>query len=545
MALQTTLRFSPSKILVDAAGVTQQGYKAYVSVANHEPFTGALDFEVRVSPLDLSSARTVRGTWAAARGVVDEVPGRPTPTGFYMTRVKPAGAPDAAFSNWAIIAVDDRPLLGANVRYSNTRINPTPPPGSYMLFENRNAAGRPIGFTRIDIETSPSPLGGHVMRFTKDSRDAFWAPGSDWSLRWCLKEVSTPMGTYLVSPGGVSNRGLFPAMGSSRISAVYPNHVATSVSATPALLGGFPEEPEYSTLDVYQQPADQWVFYAVLPKDHRVPEGLSNTPRVLVDLAFGKPVPSVDIDLWHLAALAPTAPGAAVRIRYGETGARIQADRVDVGWSVIEDWEWRTDGLIEKITQWRRVPPLAWRGPGDATARGELATTLSLVEWFVPTADALSVRLAHPAGTKTGDTLDVAAAGDYVLLVQRADGRPYSGFLEIEVVATQGANGVWGAVPSVRRTLWRDARLLPIYVNRGQVRLGFGAHGVQTNFGIMFRARPYLTNASLNALYHRPDAELWPNASTAAFSNLCALTIGSATPVAQASIESLVPGLPV
>ncbi len=545
MALQTTLRFSPSRIQVDAAGVTQQGYKAYVTVANSEPFTGRLDLEVRVCRLDLSSARTVRGTWSAARGVVDEVPGRPTPTGFYMTRVKPEGAPDAAFSNWAIIAVDDRPLLNPDVRYSQMRINPNPLPGSYMLFENRDAAGRPIGFTRIDIETSPSPLGGYVMRFTKDTREAFWAPGSDWSLRWCLKEMPTPVGTYLVSPGGVSNRGLFPGMGSSRISAAYPNHVPAATSATPALLGAFPEEPEYSTLDVYQQPADQWVFYAVLPKDHRVPEGLSNTPRILVDLAFGKPVPNVDIDLWHLAALAPTTPGAAVRIRYGETGARIQPDRVDVGWSVIEDWEWRADGLINKITQWRHVPPLAWRRQGDPTALGELATTLSLVESFVPTSDALKVRLAHPTGTKTGDTLDVAAAGDYVLLVQRADGQPYSGFLEIEVAASQRPDGTWAPAPATRRMLWRDARLLPIYVNRGQVRLGFGAHGVQANFGIMFRARPYLANASLNALYHRPDPELWPNASTAAFSNVCALTIGSPMPVAQATIESLVPGLVV
>lgn len=545
MALQTTLRFSPSKIVVDADGTTRQGYKAYIAVANSEPYSGQLDFEVRVCPLDLSGARTARGTWTAARGVFEALPNQKIPTGFYMTRVKPAGLPDSTFSNWDIICVDDRPLVPPDVTYSAATVNPSLPPGSYMIFDNRNAAGQRIGQTRIDIETSPSPLGGYVMRFTKSSREAFWAPGTDWSLRWCLREMRTPVGTYLISPGGISHRGLFPGMGNSRISTAYPNS-AGAPAPSPALLGGFPEEPVYSTLDIYQQPNDQWVFYAVLPKDHRVPEGLSkNTPRVLIDLAFGKPVPTVDMDIWHMAALAPTTPDAAVRMRYGEAGVRIQPDRVDIGWSVIEDWEWRADGLISKITQWHKVPPLAWRRPGDPTKLGVLTTTLNLVESYIPDASPLTVRLTNPAGTKTGESIDVAAGGDYVLIVQRADGKPYSGFIEIEVLATQGFDGRWAGVPAPRRVLWRDSRLLPIYVSGGQVRLGLGAHGVQTNFGIMFRARPYLTNASLNALYHKPDTELWPNASTAAFSNLCALTIGSSMPVASATIDSLVPGLGV
>lgn len=535
----TTLRFLPSKVIARDKVLTE-GYKAFVTVVGADPYTGRLDVEVRVAPLDLSSARTVLSGWDAAGGVVTVPPGVPgVSPGVYMTRVKPAGSDPKSFSNWAIILVDDRPMLPGGLVLGTTQIA-LPPPGAYMLFENRNAGGGLVGYTRIDVETSPCPLGGVTMRFSKTEKAAYWAPDEEWTLRWCLRTTETPFGRWTLSPGGVTYRNPFTDMGSGRASVSYAGN-GLQGGARQSLLGGFADEAGHAALDAYEQPADMWLFYALLPEGNRVPQGLGATPRPVVDLAFGRPNPGVDIDYWHMAALAPTAPGAALRMRYVETGANILPERVNLGWSVIEDWEWRADGLIERITQWRGVPPLYWRGADPGTTDARLAVRLRLIDAWLPDAQALQLRLAEPLSSKEGQTLDLPAGGSYELLVNRADGKPYSGFIQVELTAMQGADGAWAPGPPQPPTLWRDVGQRPIYVSNGRVGVSFAAHGIQSNFGAMLRARPYLTNASVNALYERRDRDLMPNPAQAPFSNMVALTIGSDNPIEGAGVDELLP----
>ncbi len=532
----TAIRFSLSKArsIKNSAqqDVLRDGYKVFVTTAGIDAYTGPLDVDVRMSFFDsLQVYRAAQAQWQAKGGVVSVPAGAPGRPGIYKTRVKRTGAPATDWSPYQILMVDDRPLLNPNISYTNSTIRVPPPPGAFMIFENKNAAGATVGYTRLDIETSPGDLGGVTMRFTKTANGAYWSPGDAKTLRWCAREAVTPLGKWWLSPGGINYTSPWNQLGAGRPTVSYPVSGSTEGSSVPALLGGYADFPPQTAFEIYEQPDDMWVFYAILPRDHRIPANLTSTPQTIIDLAFGRTAQPWDIDLWHMAAFAPTVPGAALGLRYVETGMRYTDTEVKVGWSVVEDWEWRADGLVSKITQWRGVPPLCWRGNYRCVTPDTLAVTLNLVDWFIPDSQPLRLSLWHAASGKLDDTLAIEAGGSYELLATRADGKPYNGFLEVEILAQMDPHGQWvdsapsgGAPP---HTLWRDAGSLPIYVSDGRVNVGYAAHQIAGTWGIMMRARPYLTNASLNTLQPKPDAELIPNASTAPFSNQVTLTMGA------------------
>jgi len=557
MAIATAIRFSPSKILSQ-----DRGYKVYVTVVDDtnpggqpERFSGPLEYDVRVSWLDsLSQCRALPpGTWQAQGGEVAVVAQGPIRPGIFMARVRPTARAGAGFSNWDIILVDDRPTLNPNVAYTPATIG-LPPPGAYMIFENVDRVGQVVGYSRLDIETTPCILGGTTMRFAKTRREAYWDPNNAKSLRWCVRDTHTPVGNWTVASGGLIYQNHWAQLGASRPAVTYDGG-ALGEPSTQSLLGGFPEHaflassadgtasplPPHNRLDIYRQPRDMWLFYALLPEGRRVPANLSNTPRTIVDLAFGRPNNDVDLDLWHAAAMAPTTPDAVLRMRYGEFGIRLLPPTTQLKWQAMEEWEWRADGLITRIAQWRNVPPLCWRAGNCPSAQPDI--TLRLIDAFVPDGQPLSLRLTDPSKAQTADRVDLAAGGNYHLLVSRSDGKPYSGFLEIEVLALQTSGGDWQALPAPSRQLWREASLHPIYVSHGHVNIGFAAHRQTSGFGVFFRVRPFLTNASLNTLFPLTDRDVIPNASTAPFSNHVALTIGSNTPIGTQSLGSLVPGL--
>lgn len=531
----TAIRFTPSKPRSkknsQQQDVLRDGYQVQVTAAGIETFSGSLDVEVRMSFFDsLLTYRSAKTMWQAVGGVVKVPAGTGARPGIYLTRVKRAGAPPSDWSPFETLMVDDRPLLNPDIVYTDAAIRVPPPPGAFMIFENKNPAGKTVGYTRLDIETTPSPLGGAMMRFSKTTDAAYWSPGEAKTLRWCAREAITSQGRWWLSPGGMNYVNPWPQRGATRPTVSYPAPGTTEGTQVPALLGGFPDFPPQTTLEIYQQPHDMGVFYALLPRDHRIPANLSATPQTIIDLAFGRTAPPWDVDLWHMAAFAPTVPDAVIGMRYAETGLRYTETSVVQGWSVIEDWEWRADGLVNKITQWKDVPPLCWRGNYRCVTPDKLAVTLNLVDWFIPDSQALRLSLWHPASGKLDDTLAIEAAGTYDLLATRADGRPYNGFLEIEILAQMSQTGEWtSSVPSgpPPRALWRDAGDMPIYVSNGRVQVGYAAHQISSKWGIMMRARPYLTNASTNALHAKPAAELIPNASTAPFSNQVTLTIGA------------------
>ena len=522
------LRFAPSRLQLDAQDRALGGYRAWIDAPGQPVFNGLVDYEVRVASLDLASAQTFRGQWRVSEGRLEVGPGQAIPTGFYMTRVKPAGRPETEYGDWAIIGVDRRPLWNASLAPSDQSLRLPPPPGSSMIFENLDAAGRRLGYTRVDVETEPGTLGGATLRFTKTARDCYWQPGQDWNLRWALRHRSTPWGSMLVSPGGQVHRSPWPGLGAERLNVRHPGN-RLGDAATQGLLGGFGRLPARERLELYEQADDMWLFYALLPPGDRVPAGLDNRPQALVDLAWGRPNRSVDIDLWHAAALAPTRPSAALRMRYAETGAKIGADRVDLAWSVVEDWEWRPDGLIERIAQYAGVPPLAWRKGIDMAAAERLKVELRLVDYDLPDRRPLRLELWDPEQGKGGAELTLGVGAEYQLVATRADGRPYSGFLEVEVHRLF-VDGVWRDYPPGSRSLWRDREGKPIYVSDGRVAIGGPAHGNPTDWGVVLSARPYLANPSINALYPTPDTVLIPNASAADMSNTVRLSFGFTGP---------------
>ncbi len=515
------LRFLPSRLPV-SDGLSQRGYRAYVTEVGRDRFDGRVDYEVRYAPLTLDRVQVFRGQWEVRGGLLDVPAASPVRPGLYFTRVRSSGSA-GPFGPWELLMADELPLQRA-VAGSGTQIA-IAPPGSWMVFENRGPGGAFLGYTRIDIETDPGLL-GLTWRFTKSARGAFWAPGEDAALRWFLREQDTPMGSWLRATGGLTLRSPWSELGASQLNVGYDGSGPRG-GVTRGLLGGFGSHAYATRLDVYEQAEDAWLFYALLPAGREVPSGLSNQPMPLVDLVAGRlsGLPEL-IDLWHMAALAPTRPDAALRMRYGEAGIRLGETGANRLWSVIEDWEWRPDGLISRIVQWQEQPPQGWRNGYPDLIPARLRTELTLVASSLPDARPLKVQLWNVKTAKAETVLDLEVGAPYQLLVRDADGRPYHGFLEMQLLALRQA-GQWQTFTPPQAGMWRDVSGRPIYVSDGHVTVGPPAHGNPRDWGVQLVTRPYLVNSSVNALHPARGETLIPNHSQAAWSNPITLTVGT------------------
>lgn len=505
-----TITLSPSKIQ------TNDTYRLYIDV----PDGTQLDYQARSCPLDISSWSEDSGPWGdyvINDGYVDVAPppGGWDP-GIILARFKVRGAAASEYSNWDAQMVDTLPTINPNVVYGPDAVT-LPPVGSYMIFENYGPNDEFLGYTRIEVESDPCTLtGGYTMRYSKTGDNAYWNPTGPAFLRGCNRIDSTPAGPMLVLPGSWIHGGDVAG------ECVWDNWAPLTQVATPidvtyesdwnhadrqGLLGAYPtgctDGQEYS------RDADMSEHYAILPPYNKIPATLPNPPGTgIVELGFGHPfLYPTALDVWHCEALAPSRPDSDLRMRYVEVGVHMEYGASLIWWTVTEDWDWREDGILTRIRQWQGVDPLCWRDGYRCDTTGYLTCDTQLIDWYIPDNNPLTVGFEDPATGAFTDRMSYTHGDPQKFIVKLADGRAYHGFLELELNTGQ-------------RLLWVDHEGKPIYVSNGTVTLGPAAYGPPTGYRSWFKARPYLANSTLNALYPVNEAELLPNdASTTPFSN--------------------------
>ncbi|MBD3386703.1 T9SS type A sorting domain-containing protein [candidate division KSB1 bacterium] len=516
----TGYTFAATEIQLSTHKISPNEHYQVFITCNGSGYSGRLDYELYKCDLDFTNLIHVTDEWLyeAIDGVATTEPNQNIPAGLYLVRFKPHGAADNEFSDFEILMVDDQPTLYPIV-YSEQTI-PLPPPGSYMIFESYNSRDQFVGYTRIDIETDQAPFGGHAMRMTKTAHDAYWNAGWPNVIRFGIDKITSndPSQTqWIVSPGWAIYSSNTSLQNLAQNINVYYQDNGLFQSDRQGLLGGYPLDSSHQITGVQN---DMKATYSLLPPNGLVPESINTilTPRPCVELAvdYNELMPGTDIvDLWHTEVRHPTTAEGVLTMRYVESGAQVNvdADSAILRWSVSEDWVWRADGLIDRITQWTDVDPLCWRGGSyDCETSGQLLVDARLIDWYIPTDQPLTISFRD---TETGisvDHLEIQNSDSYEMVVLQHDGRLYSGFLELLVDG--------------ETMLWKDVENKPVYVSNGSVFQDNRAFGSLDDFAISLRARPYLINSSINSLYPVEDQNLIENASTAAFSNEISLVIG-------------------
>lgn len=496
-------QFSPSKIKPN------DSYKILIDLPNGT----MLDYDRRQCGIDFEVLSTDSGGYASytvQNGEITIPGGQNIPPGVHMIRFKPRGAPASEYTKFDVLLVDALDTIDNGVTLTSQTIS-LPTPGSYVLFENWKD-GQFLGYSRFDYETDACETGGFTMRMTKTHESCYWNAGGPSFLRWCVDHADTPQGRYLVATGGTLYQshahGSLANLAASAINVTYEGN-GWSQSGSQGLLGGWPVG-EVDVLDEYLFDPDMRVHYSLLPVDDKVPANLSNTPATLVELAYGHW--SADgkndtfLDTWHDEVMAPTMPDSVLRMRYIETGAILHDTWIQDRWSVTEDWDWQLDGLVTRVVHWVWNDPPCWRNGYDCESNATLAVDAIMVDSYVPDGQPLTLGFKCPATGQIRDRVHILQGEPYTVVVTRADSQPYSGFLELQV-------GGASAGP------WRDLEWKPIYVSRGMVTIGPAAYGTPQPSKLVFSARPYLANSSLNALAPALNGTLVPNASTAAYSN--------------------------
>jgi hypothetical protein len=509
------------------------------------PYSGPLEYQLRRCDLAFAACAEISGLWAyqAVDGAVTVPGGQSFPTGAYIVRFR---KPGAAYSNSVALLVDSFETYYGPAPTSGAPVISPPVPGSISVFTRPGASDI---FASVAIESDACPLSAYIpagtlntrnQRITKSAELMYWngyGPEAAMQYRWCVGDVPAPSAsdpqyyafaplyveTWYSAPEAVAGQTVDMANVARRTIAVtYPD----SGSATPGLLGGLRLNPAAPAAppSVANFRTDMVDHYSLLPRDRMYPVLSGAARQVIHEFTFGwDSSPALYgsglFNLWHSEALAPTAPGAVVRMRYIERGVSFDnpatpaVEPATPRWSVVEDWEWGADGAVLKITQWgltdpTQIPALCWRGSGynpaspgtssDACVAGLTPSyVLNLAEYASPVgAGPLSARLYDPAGGERDASVAIPAGGAYQLELTWPDGKPYSGFLEI----TRG-----DAAPA----LLRDQNNRPIYVHRGKVRIGPATYGNLIDTTLRFTLRPYLTNSSLDSLV--PNAAPRPN----------------------------------
>lgn len=517
-AAAPTASFAPSKIL------PSESYRLYLDV----PDGSLLDYEARIAEIDLSAWEEKSGEWGSyvVNGGYVDIPAPPGgfDEGIYIVRYKVRGAAASEFSNWDCLMIDAQATMNPAVTYTAQSIA-LPPLGAYMILENTDELGNFIGYTRIDIETDPCDIvGSYTMRFTKTGDAAYWGPSNPYFLRWCVREDSTPAGPILLSPGGttcfgddgIAGNGWLPLLDmADRINVTY-DYSSFGHTSTQGLLGSYMRE--YEQLRYYPHDSDLYEYYSILPPNRGIPN-LVNPPMPVVELIYGYPwITPYRLNTWHNEVIPTTRPDGALHMRYVEVSARLEPDNPTAYWgSVTEDWEWRADGLLGRIRQWRSPEPLCWRGTYSCISSATFAMDAQLFDYYIPDNQPFTMSFIDVTTGLPTDRLVIPNGDPYTVYVTKPDGTPYSGFLEVQTAAGT-------------QTLWRDSEKKAIYFSDGTATISAAAYGGQTQTALRFAARPYLVNSSVNAMYPAYDADLVPNASTAAFSNEVGLFIGVVPP---------------
>jgi hypothetical protein len=507
--VDTRVNFTPNRIRPD------DGYTLTVQRGG-EPYSGELDYDLRYCKSDFSEFATSNGVWTfnVFEGTVQTPTGLNLDPGLYLARFKGRGALDAEYSDFEISLVDDREAVN-ELSYGQADIQ-MPPPGSYMIFENRDESGSFTGYTRIDIETDAAEGQLYTMRVSKTSPSAIWNPEDAKAFRFGLQHqvpAASPSPWLVTSELTSYEPTLSFDQAAQSIAVSYDGNDLMQPS-TQGLLGGVFRDQIQTTLGLQEESSFHRVM---LPPDARLPLNLSTDYLALVELTVALEHDRPDaplVDLWHLDVLQPQTGEAVLRTRSIETNGRIEAGFTSITSSIITELEWRQDGLFESITQWVDVDPLCWRDPATECAQTASNKRIAtLIDWYIPDPAPLSV---HFVDSQTGEWIDqlhITSGESYQMVVSKADGTPYSGFLQCLVDG--------------QSTLRRDNEGKPIYVSHGIVSIGPEAYGCMAAGTFDFQVRPYLTNSSLHSLEPVTDSQLLPNTSTAAYSNRLTLSIGS------------------
>lgn len=519
---KTEIIVSPTKI------GSNDSYEVEVKV-DGKPYTGFLDYDLSKCDINFSLCdEDIQDEWKykgkefiANDGKVKVPNNLSYPEGFYLVRFKPRGAPDDQFSNFDLQLVSNEPSLNTSFPLSAITI-PMPPRGSYSILENRDSNGQIFGYTRIDVETDTDPklCGGDVWRYTKTTPRSYWNPNTANNstvsvLRWCVKESMSSLGLIVRAISGEiydfdGNKQLI------NIKVEYPNSL--NGQKNQAFLGGFVSDKEVKPWEATAD-SDMPYHYMLYPLNRRIPANLSDNPITMVDIAVGHPLDGIDTsaDVWHVEMLAPRAANSLITFRQVESGF---ANRFkEKKWILTEDWTFNSSGLFTMIQQWWRDTPKTCWSPPYQCETGENRINAKIIESYVPDSQPLILSLSGSG--QLGSNIIISNGESYELIVKKADGTNYSGFLEIG----DGQNP---------KGIWRDASKRPIYVSAGSVIIPAEAYGNAEDFVSSFSVRPYLTNSSINSLVSTADwgtKGVIPNASTAKFSNQITLKVGNPLPI--------------
>ncbi len=510
--VETRIVFSPNIIQPD------EGYMVNVQRGG-QLYSGDLDFELRYCKSDFSDFATSNGKWAytAFEGNVQIPNGLGLTPGIYLARFKGHGALAAEYSDFEISLVDEREAIN-ELSYGQSEIQ-MPPPGTYMIFENRDASGTFAGYTRIDIETDAANAQGYSMRVSKTAASAIWNPDSPEAFHFGFQyqmPASSPFHWLLATEYSRYRSSLSLDEAAQSISVSYEGNDLMQPS-TQGLLGTV----FWDQLQMIQGLQDESGFHhAILPPDGRIPLNLSADPQALIELSVALEHDRTDaplVDLWHMDVLQPQTGDAVLRTRTLDTQGNVNAGSASIQSSIATELEWRQDGLFEKITQWVDVDPLCWRDPAtDCPQTASKTVTATLIDWYIPDQAPLSAHFVDPQTGEWLDQLHITSGENYEMVVSKADGSPYSGFLQCLVDG--------------QSILRRDNDGKPIYVSHGHVSIGPEAYGSMPTGTFHFQVRPYLTHSSLHSLKPVTDSQLVTNTSTAAYSNTITLSIGSESP---------------
>jgi hypothetical protein len=221
----------------------------------------------------------------------------------------------------------------------------------------------------------------------------------------------------------------------------------------------------------------------------------------------------------------PAGGQSALRMRYLEYGQ----------YNITEDWVWRTNGLVTRISQWwpsattttidvitypgSAAGKRCWRSPSNGSAPASLeeyqawclhvasagatnpdpqpmspSRDTRAVELFLADGSALQLNLAGgtlksvvvPPGLLVWGR-EIVHGASYEVQLKQSSGQGYSGFLELQAINTNTTS------------IWRDTHNRPIYFHRGAAVIPAAAYG-NLHGQSVFRVRPYW-NASVDSFH--------------------------------------------
>lgn len=386
---------------------------------------------------------------------------------------------------------------------------PSLTPGSYAIFDNRDANGKFLGLTRLEIELSGcGSYGDKSMRFTKNEKGAYWS--SIDNLRFCVKSQKIGLTEGLFAGGYYSYDPKWdivdqnPKQGSLA-------HVEYSGNQSYGIMGKLGLQDS----DMAYRWENSQPMYALYPRQALVNPQSKWTRWVYKATGW---VGNLH-DIWHIELSKPTH-GGNLLARYVESYTH------PVAWqSLIEDWEF-DNNLLTFIGQRENCP----KGFQECSCYDDPASNnsytcdqkpfirnLNRINYYYPSrGDKFSVSFENGSTAKT-----IRWGEPYEVKVKTPDNQPYSGFLRIQTQSKDTNGAVWTT----------QKENFPIFMSGGYIKILPSAYGSvgQTGTTIKFKLKQQVANVALTV--DKPVAASYngllaiPNRTDQQWSNELTLTI--------------------